>query len=82
MTIVDKEKKRFKKWCNLTFNDKELGILRIHVMNILGTQISYLCNLCWCTNFFQNVYINGEHKIHVGKIEQKLANDNLLSDYD
>jgi hypothetical protein len=70
MTIVDKQKKGFFKWCNLTFNDKGLGILRTHVKNSSGTQIVH------------NVYISGEHKIHVGKIELKGANGNLLNHYD
>jgi hypothetical protein len=82
MIVVDKQKKQFLKWCNLTFNDNGLGILRTHVRNILGTQISYLCSLCKCTQFFHNVYISGEHKIRLDKIEQIGAKDNLLIHYD
>jgi hypothetical protein len=64
------------------FNDKGLRILKTHVRNILGTQISYLCNLCRCTQLFHKVYISGEQKIHLGKIGQRGAKDNLLSHYD
>jgi hypothetical protein len=82
MTIVDKQKKRFFEWCNLTFNDKGLRILRTHVRNTSGTKISYLCSICRCTQSFHNVYISGEHKIDMGKIRQRRVNSNLLNHYD
>jgi hypothetical protein len=61
MTIIDKQKKKLLQWCNLTLNDKGLGILGTHVKNILGTKVSYLCSLCRCLQFSHNAHIGGEH---------------------
>jgi hypothetical protein len=43
-------------------------------MNILRTQISYLCNLCKCLQIFHGVYPSGEHKAHVVQVNNKNHN--------
>ncbi len=58
-------------WCNLKFNDKGSRMSRTHVMNISRTQISYLCSLCTCVQFFHNVYVGEKHKAHVLKVKKK-----------
>jgi len=40
-------------------------------MNISRTQISYLCSLYTCVQFFHNVYVGEEHKAHVLKVKKK-----------
>jgi len=75
MTIIDKpKKKKVLQWCNLTLNDKGLGILGTHVKNILETQISYLCNVCRCLQLSHNAQIGEEHKAHAMQVNNK--NDN------
>jgi len=63
MSIVDKQNKL--QWCNLTLNDKGSQVSRTYFKNILGTQISYLCNLCKCLQIFHKLYIGEEHKAYV-----------------
>jgi hypothetical protein len=69
--MVDKLKQKFLQWCNLTFNDKKLKILRTHVINISRIQISYLRKLYRSLQIFHNVYIRKKHKIHVVQINNK-----------
>jgi hypothetical protein len=40
-------------------------------MNIFEIQISYLCSLSRCIQFFNIIYIGGEHKAHVVQVNSK-----------
>jgi hypothetical protein len=44
----------------------------------LGTQISYLCSLYKCLQFFHNLLIGEEYKAHVMQVNSKNHNLKIL----